>query len=63
MNKFQTAYILIFFISLIGICGNFELEVPTALHCWVILIVSGFLTLGKVIYLERRKYESFKNCN
>lgn len=51
MNKFQIAYILIFFISLIGVCGNIELEVATALHCWVILIASGFLTLGKFTYL------------
>ncbi len=51
MNKFQIAYLLTFLISLIGICGNFELEITTAFHCWVILIASGFLTAGKMIYL------------
>ncbi len=51
MNKFQIAYILIFLFSLIGISGNIELDIPTATHCWVILIASGFLTLGKFTYL------------
>lgn len=54
MNKFQITYILVFFVSLIGIAGNIELDIPTATHCWIILIASGFLTLGKIIYLERR---------
>ena len=55
MNKFQITYMLMFFISLIGICGNVELEITTHITCWVILAISGFLTIGKVIYLKRRK--------
>jgi len=56
VNKFQITYILVFLFSLIGIAGNFELEIATALHCWLILITSGVLTVGKIIFLERRRY-------
>ena len=55
MNKFQITYILVFFINLIGIAGNIELEITTPITSWIIATISSFLTVGKLIYLERRK--------
>ena len=55
MNKFQITYIFIFLFSLMGIAGNIELEITTPIHCWLILAISSFLVIGKLIYLERRK--------
>ena len=55
---FQSCYLLTFFITSIGICGNIELEIPTKLHCWIILSISGFLALGKIIYVERRNWNA-----
>lgn len=49
-EKFQLLYMFIFMISTIGICGNIELDIITSIHCWIIFIISGLLTIGKIIY-------------
>ena len=58
-KTFQKTYLLTFFISLIGICGNVELGVKTSLHCWILLIISGLLTGSKIIYCSI-KYSNVK---
>lgn len=49
-EKFQLLYLFIFIISIIGICGNIELGINTPLHCFITCIISGLLSLGKIIY-------------
>ena len=54
MNKFQKTYLFLFIFSLFGMVGNIELgvEIPTI---WkVIMLVTGFLTIGKIIYLSQK---------
>lgn len=48
----QLSYIFIFLFSAIGICGNIELDVETPIYCWTIFAISGFLSIGKIIYME-----------
>lgn len=48
----QLSYIFIFLFSAIGICGNIELGVKTPIYCWIIFGISGFLSIGKIIYME-----------
>lgn len=49
-KTFQKTYLLTFFISLIGICGNVELDVETPLYCWMLFIISAILTICKMVY-------------
>lgn len=54
MNRFQKTYLFLFIFSLFGMVGNIELgvEIPTI---WkVIMLVTGFLTIGKIIYLSQK---------
>jgi len=54
MNRFQKTYLFLFIFSLFGMVGNIELgvEIPTT---WkVIMLVTGFLTIGKIIYLSQK---------
>lgn len=47
---FQALYIYTFFICMIGIAGNIERDIKTPVAGIVLTCITGFLTLGKVIY-------------
>lgn len=47
---FQLTYLLTFFILVIGISGNIELNIQTPISIWIIFITSGLLTISKMIY-------------
>lgn len=47
---FQATYLLTFFILAIGISGNIELNIETPKYIWLLFIISGILTIGKMIY-------------
>lgn len=47
---FQATYLLIFLITSRGIAGNIELEVETPLYIKILFIISGLLTVSKMIY-------------
>lgn len=49
-KKFQATYLLIFFITSIGIAGNIELEFETPLYIKILFIISGLLSVSKIIY-------------
>lgn len=53
MNRFQRTYLFLFIFSLFGIVGNIELgeEIPTILK--IILLVTGFFSIGKVVYVQK----------
>ena len=47
---FQAFYIYTFFICLLGIAGNIEQGIRTPVGGIVLTCITGFLTIGKVIY-------------
>lgn len=47
---FQATYLLIFFIASAGIAGNIELNLKTPGYVWILFIISGLLTVSKMIY-------------
>lgn len=47
---FQTTYLLIFFVTSIGIAGNIELEFETPKYILILFIISGLLAVSKTIY-------------
>lgn len=47
---FQATYLLLFFITGIGIAGNIELEFETPLYIKILFIISGLLSVSKIIY-------------
>lgn len=47
---FQAIYIYTFFICLLGIAGNIEQGIKTPVGGIVLTCITGFLTIGKVIY-------------
>lgn len=51
MNIFQKTYISLFIFTLLGTVGNIELGQPIPTYGKIILVVTGILTLGKIIYL------------
>ena len=51
MNRFQITYIFLFVLSIYGIVGNIELGQAVPSIWKAIFIVTGILTLGKIIYL------------
>ena len=54
-QKFQLGYIFLHIICLIGIAGNIELGVKTPVPAIILTVVTGILTIGKIIYIARRK--------
>ncbi len=46
----QYIYLLIFFITTISIVGNIELEIETPLYILILFIISGLLSVSKIIY-------------
>lgn len=49
----QTSYILVFFIATLSIAGNIELDQPIPRGLIILYIVSGLLSYGKVIYINK----------
>lgn len=47
---FQALYIYTFFICLLGIAGNIEQGIKTPVAGIILTCITGFLTIGKVIY-------------
>lgn len=54
MNKFQKTYIFLFIFSITGLIGNQELGETTPIYSWLILAVSSFFTVGKIVYLVKK---------
>ena len=48
----QYTYLLVFLITGIGICGNIELDFETPKYILILFIVSGLLTVSKIIYCK-----------
>ena len=51
MNRFQKTYIFLFILSIYGIVGNIELGQAVPSIWKAIFIITGILTVGKIIYL------------
>ncbi len=58
-KKFQAIYLMMFFITSIGITGNIELEFETPLYILILFIISGLLSVSKIIYCSI-KYPNVK---
>lgn len=52
---FQTSYILLFIFISVGIAGNMDLDEPTPTWAWITLFITGFLTVGKIIYVSLKE--------
>lgn len=51
MNRFQRTYIFLFILSLFAIVGSVELGQAVPSIWKAICIITGILTVGKIIYL------------
>lgn len=49
-KMFQATYLLTFFLLAIGISGNIELTIETPNYIWLLFIISGLLSVSKIIY-------------
>lgn len=47
---FQATYLLTFFILGVGISGNVEMNFKTPSYIWILFIISGLLSVSKIIY-------------
>lgn len=56
---FQATYLMIFFITSIGICGNIECELKTPTYIFILWGICGTLSIAKVIYHDL-KYPNAK---
>ena len=51
---FQISYMLVFFILAVGIAGNVDTEIETPVSMWLVEIITGILTMGKILYVKEK---------
>lgn len=47
---FQATYLLFFFVTSIEIAGNIELGFEKTIYTWILFIISGLLSISRIIY-------------